>query len=96
MSYIYNSYQEFVQNTDDGNVTGSLKDLKAVHEQLKKHGPAFGYTLTKCNIIAKTENMKQAQSLFNKDVEIVDGHRVLGSVIGSEVACDNFRGHKQS
>ena len=73
-------------------VTGSLKDLKAVHEQLKKHGLAFGYTLTECNIIAKTENMKQAQSLFNKkDVEIVDGHRVLGSVIGSEAACDKFR-----
>ena len=53
---------------DDGNVTGSLNDLEAVHEQLKKHGPAFGYTLTKCNIIAKTENMKQAQSLFNKDL----------------------------
>ena len=82
---------------DDGNVTGSLKDLKAVHEQLKKHGPAFGYTLTKCNIITKTENMKQAQSLFNKeDVEIVDGHRVLGSVIGSEAACDTFRSQKQS
>ena len=59
---------------DDSNVTGSLKDLKAVQEQLKKHEPAFGYTLTKCNIIAKSERMKQAQSLFNKeDVEIVVG-----------------------
>ena len=38
---------------DHGNVTGSLKDLKTVHEQLKKHGLAFGYTMTKCNIIAK-------------------------------------------
>ena len=67
---------------DDGNVTGSLKDLKAVHQQLKKHGPAFGYTLMKCNIIAKTENMKQAQSLFNRE--------------GSEAACDKFRSYKQS
>ena len=81
---------------DDGKITGSLKDLKAVHEQLKKHGPAFGYTLTKCNIIAKTEHIKQAQSLFNKDVKIVDRHRVLGSVIGSDAACDKFRSHKQS
>ena len=41
--------------------------------------------------------MKQAQSLFNKeDVEIVDGHRFLGSVIGSDAACDKFRSHKQS
>ena len=81
---------------DDGNVTDSLKDLKAVHEQLKQHGPAFGYTLTKCNIIAKSEHMKQAQRLFNRDVEIVDGHRVLGSVIGSDAACDKFTSHKQS
>ena len=64
---------------------------------MKKHGPAFGYTLTKCNIIAKTEHLKQAQNLFIKeDVEIVDGHRVLGSVIGSESACEKFRDHKQS
>ena len=34
---------------DDGNVTDSLKDLKAVHKQLKRHGPAFRYTLTNCN-----------------------------------------------
>ena len=40
--------------------------------------------------------MKQAQSLFNKDVEIGDGHRVLGSVIGSEAACDKFRNYKQN
>ena len=44
-----------------------------------------------------TENMKQAQSLFNKeDVEIVGGHRVLRSVIGSESAYDKFRNYKQS
>ena len=82
---------------DDGKVMARLKDLKAVHDQLKKHGPAFRYTLTKC-IIAKTENMKQAQSLFNKfnkeDAESVDGYRVLGSVIGSEAACDKIRNNK--
>ena len=45
---------------DDGNVTGSLKDLKAVHEFLKKHAPALGYTLMKCNIIAKTETSSKS------------------------------------
>ena len=56
--------------SDDGNVTGSLEDLKTVHEQLKKHEPSLGYTLTNC---------KQAQSLFHKeDVEIVEGHRIRG------------------
>ena len=75
----------------------SQRPKKAVHEQLKKHGPAFGYTLTKCNIIAKTKNMKKAQSLFNKeDIDIVDGYRVLGSVTGLEAACDKFRSYKQS
>ena len=47
--------------------------------------------------LAKTEHLKQAQKLFIKEnVEIVDGHRVLGSVIGSESACEKFRNHKQS
>ena len=54
-------------------------------------------TLTKCNIIANTENMEQAQSLINKEaVEIVDGYRVLGTEIRSEAACDKFRSYKQS
>ena len=41
--------------------------------------------------------MKQAQSLINREaIEIVDGYRVLGPVIGSEAACDKFRSYKQS
>ena len=41
--------------------------------------------------------MKAAQSLFNKeDVETVNGHRVLGSVMEAEAACDKFRSYKES
>ena len=47
---------------DDGNVTGSLKDLKTVHELLKRHGPASGYTLTKCNIIANEYRKHETSS----------------------------------
>ena len=59
---------------------------------MREHGPAFCYTNQKRNIVAKTANMKQAQKLSDKDeVEIVDGHRVLGSVRVSESACCIFR-----
>ena len=46
---------------DDGNVAGSLDDMKVVHDKLKQHGSAFGYTLTKWNIITETENINQAK-----------------------------------
>ena len=96
---------ELVQNpkvtqkwyADDGNVAGSLDDLKVVHDKLKQHGSAFGYTLTKCNIITKTENINQAEKLFNSsEIEIVKGHRVLGSVIGSESSCNEYKRQKQN
>ena len=96
---------ELVQNpkvtqkwyADDGNVAGSLDDLKIVHDKLKQHGSAFGYTLTKCNIVTKTENILQAEQLFNNsEIEIVEGHRVLGSVIGSESSCNEYKRKKQN
>ena len=47
---------------DDGNVAGSLGDLKVVQDKLKQHGSAFGYTLTNGNIITKTENINQTKN----------------------------------
>ena len=82
---------------DDGNVAGSLEDLKTVHERLKQHGPAFGYNVTKCHIIAKPGEIDEAREMFDKeDVDIIDGHRVLGSVIGSETACTHYKAEKIS
>ena len=77
---------------DDGNAVGSLKSLVALHQKLQKHGPAFGYKLTKCNLIVKESSLEKAKKSFDSnDIEIVPGHRVLGSTIGSKAACDEFR-----
>ena len=57
---------------------------------MKKHGPAFGYHLTKCHIITEENLFEKAQQIFVHDeVEIVDGFRVLDSVIGSDNAEKN-------
>ena len=73
---------------DDGNPVGSLQALNELHEKLQRHGPAFGYNITKCHVIAKPTSIDNARNVFrNKDIKIVDGCRVLGSVIGSESAC---------
>ena len=60
-------------------------------QTLQQHGPAFGYHITKCHLVTKTDHKRAAMTLFETlDVELVDGHRVLGSVIGSSSACEKF------
>ena len=56
---------KFIQKwyADDGNVAGTLDDLKVVHDKLKQHGSAFGYTITKSNIITKTEYQPSRKTL---------------------------------
>ena len=77
---------------EDGIAVGSLESLVALHQKLQKHGPAFGYKLTKCNLIVKESSLEKAKKSFESiDIEIVPGHRVLGSTIGSKAACDKFR-----
>ena len=85
---------KLLENTDivkkwyanDGNAVGKLKDLHRLHEPLAEHGPAFGY------IIAKKNHIENAKKIFkNKDVDILEGHRVLGSLISSAFACHNFK-----
>ena len=77
---------------DDGNAVGKLEDLHRLHEALAEHGPAFGYHITKCHIIAKKNHIENAKEIFkNKDVDVLEGHRVLGSVIGSTSACHDFK-----
>ena len=56
------------------------------------NGHVFGYHITKCHLVSNTDH-KVAMTLFeNLDVELVDGHRVLGSVIGSSSACEKLSG----
>ena len=75
------------RHANDGNAVDSLDNMKTVFESLKRHGPAFGYHLNKCHIITKEYLFEKAQqTFFHDEVEIVDGFRVLGSVIGSNNA----------
>ena len=64
-----------------------MKDLHQLHESLAEHGPGFGCHITNCSIIAKKNHLENAKESFkNEDVDILEGHRVLGSVIGSASA----------
>ena len=63
-----------------------------LHEALAEHGSAFGYLLTKCHIIAKKNHLENTKEISkNKDVDFLEGHPVLGSVIGSASACHDFK-----
>ena len=76
---------------NDGNAVSSHENLKNLFDTLKKHCPAFGYHLTKCHIITKEHLFESAQQIFaHDDLEIVDGCRLLSSVIGSENAAKEF------
>ena len=76
---------------DNGNAVGSLDKLKKLFDLLKKHGPVFGFLLTKCHIITKQHFFEKAQKIFvHKKIEIVDDCRVFDSAIGSDNAEKKF------
>ena len=76
---------------DDGNVTGSLESLQIVLDKLYEHGGAFGYNVIKCHLITKPEFVQKANKVFaGLDVDVIEGHRVLGSVIGSDESFNDF------
>ena len=80
---------------DDGNVAGSIKSLQNCFGKMKLHAPAFGYKITKCYLISKDSSLDKAKDLFrNEDDELVGGHRMLGSIIGSSQACHAFQSSK--
>ena len=80
---------------DDGNAAGSISSLSKLYHDLKAIGPHFGYKVIKCHLITKSDFEHRAKDLFaNEDVEIIKGHRVLGSVIGNEESCQEFFNEK--
>ena len=80
---------------DVGNVAGSTELLRNLFEMLKLHVPAFGYNITKCHLITKDSSLDKAKNpLKGEDVELVGGHRVLGSAIESSEACHAFQSSK--
>ena len=76
---------------DDRNSEGTLESLVTLQNKLQKHGPAFAYELTKSNLIIKQKLQEKKLVRLDIDIEIVPGHRVLGSTIRSEAACNEFR-----
>ena len=76
---------------DDGNVAGRLESLRIVLDKLYEHGGAFGYNMNKCHLITKLKFVQKANKVFSGlDVDVIEGHRVLGSVIGSDKSCNGF------
>ena len=79
--------------TDDGSVVGKLKDIRALFDKLTQLGPKYGYLVNppKCQMIIKPGGERQASTEFaGTNVEIKQGARVLGLVIGSSEASKNF------
>ena len=72
---------------DDGSAAGDLKRLRAILDNLDVHGKAFGYNVkpSKCQLIVKENRRDSAIKIFEgTNITILDGFRVLGSVIGSD------------
>ena len=81
---------------DDGNVTGSIESVRIVLDKLYEHGGAFGYDVIKYHLITKPEFAHKANKDFSGlDVDVFEGHRVLGSVIGSDESCNDFLKEKK-
>jgi hypothetical protein len=74
---------------DDGQALGKLQSLFTWLNLVKKFGPRYGYYLKakKTYLIVKPQFLEKAKSLFQKTgIKVVgDGHRDLGSIIGSRV-----------
>ena len=82
---------------DNGNAAGSIPLLSKLYHDLKEIGPLFGYKVIKCHLIKKPDFEQRARDLFaNEDVAVINGHRVLGSVIGTEERCQEFFDEKSN
>ena len=79
---------------DDGSVVGKLKDIRALFDKLTQLGPKYGYLVNppKCQLIIKQGGKRQASTpeFAGANVEIKQGARVLGRVIGSSEASKKF------
>ena len=78
---------------DDGSVVRKLKDFRAHFDKLTQLGPRYGYLVNppKCQLIIKPGGERQESTVFaGTNVEIKQGARVLGSIIGSSEASKNF------
>ena len=77
---------------DDGSAGGDLS-LRAILDNLNVHEKASGYKVkpSKCQLILKDTSRESVIKVFEgTNITIVDGFRVLGSVIGTPSACDKY------
>ena len=76
---------------DDGNVEGSLESQRSVLDKLYEHGGAFGYSVIICHLITKPDFVLKANKVFSElDVDVIEAHRILDSVIDSDESCNDF------
>ena len=78
---------------DDGNAVGSLKNLRKILDVVETTGKGFGYVVkpSKCHLVCKPEYVEEAKEIFRgTNIKIVEGHRILGSTIGTKDAVEAF------
>ena len=88
-SLVHNMHVSQKWYAEDDSMVGCLGDLLFFFQQLTEHDTYFGYSLSvpKCQLIVGEVSKIKALRLFEETaVEIVDGCRVLGSVIGNDKA----------
>ena len=77
---------------DDGAAGGRLEDLVEYWKFLQEEGPKYGYFVNpaKTYLIVKADYKEDAETAF-QDVNItLEGHRYLGSYIGTKAGTERF------
>ena len=75
-------------------MAGSLETLRIVLEKLVEQGNAFSYDVVKWHCYKTGICSNGQQTFLGFDVDIFEGHRVLGSVIDSDKIYNYFRKEK--
>ena len=78
---------------DDSACIGNIKEVRSWYDQLAEQGPAYGYfpEPKKSCLIVTPQFEDEARIVFGDlGVQIVNGHRFLGGVIGDCMIADDF------
>ena len=82
---------------DDGNAAGSIQQPHELFENLSNQGPSFGCHVNapKCQLIVKPTRKRKAENpLAISNVQVLNGAKVLGSIIGSDEDMHEFLKNK--
>ena len=77
---------------DDKNDAGALDELRVIWDDIQRTGPAIGYFpyALKTILIVKPQHFERAKLLFPDITVTTEGHRFLGSYIGTEEGTKKF------